>query len=364
MRIKLYKLSILLIFIQFCTSGCTIDEMNKHWAKLFRRKEYTQEKVRNHIHDSELYLQANKRSEALRELEAALKLDPQNVEALNSVGNIHRETGNYLKAAKLYEKACKFGPKEFRPHYNAGLTYYSLAEISKDFETEGKKYIRQAIDKFTHALNLVPNEPGSNCYDVQINLGACHFFISNYAQAEAYFTDANKNNPSDYKAPTNLGILYEKMARDYQDYSYIRKALKKYKQSIELNSNQPNVSVSIADIYIKANKPKRAIGVLSAAIKHAPHSTLVHQRLGACYFKLRKLEKALASFQKSIKYHKENAAAYRGFGLVCMYAYINNKDRTDLYYKAIEAWKLSLRYNPNQKTLIKLLRKFSKKEIQ
>lgn len=341
------KILLLIVTAAFIPAGCDTDTSFKNpWKNLFDSKGRLLKRRDLHIEKGMEAWRIGNKQLALNELEAALKIDDKHVDALTTVGNIYRRDENYEKAREYYEKACKHGPREFSPHYNAGVTYQALAEYAKTLQ-KAQDFLREAVVKFRRSVLLSPES-----YDAHLNLGACYYLLDRPKSALQYFKKAHKLDPEDYKAVTNLGTLYDSLGQNKLAISF-------YKRTLELNIDQPLVSVSLASVLIRMKKYSRAVSTLGQAIKRAPDNSRLHQELGLCYYQMRQLNKSLRAFQDAIRCDPENTAAYRGAGKVCMYQHlITPKDK--LYDYAMEAWKYSLQLDPTQDDLRKAIAKYSK----
>lgn len=93
-----------------------------------------------------IYWQMNKPKEALKILQKALKQDPQNSNALNSVGYILADMDSYLdKALQYCESAVEMKPEN--PAYldSLGWVYFRRGELKT-----AKKYLEEALELAPH----------------------------------------------------------------------------------------------------------------------------------------------------------------------------------------------------------------------
>ena len=58
-----------------------------------------------------------------------MKIDPQNIDALNSKGVAYDYLKEYLKAIDCYDQTLKIEPKNITALNNMGGAYYNLNEI-------------------------------------------------------------------------------------------------------------------------------------------------------------------------------------------------------------------------------------------
>ncbi|TWI71662.1 tetratricopeptide (TPR) repeat protein [Desulfobotulus alkaliphilus] len=89
--------------------------------------------------------QEGRMDEAIEEYEAALRLDPENANVLNSLGVCFGVIQNYERALNAFRRSHAADPKEAMPVYNEGLIH----------EMQGEK--QRAKDCFEKALCLSPD---------------------------------------------------------------------------------------------------------------------------------------------------------------------------------------------------------------
>ncbi len=285
---------------------------------------------------------------ALSELAKAAKLAPNLSVAYSAMGDIHRNRGDYALARVSYEKACQTNPYSFKPQYNLGVVYQSLAAAASKAE-EIAEYFRQAANVYLRAAALAPDD-----FDSHLNLSACYYCLGKYDLAEKYCKAAIALDPRRAEAYSNLGIIYDSQGQDYQ-------AIKAYRDSLELDVHQPKLLMNLGVTYVKQGRLKPALQAFQMAATEDPNSPDAWEQLGTCQYHLKDYDQALQSYQKAIERDASNAAALRGLGVVYMTKYVLDNDKAELREKALAAWHASLELNPNQKDIVELVRKYAAK---
>ena len=99
----------------------------------------------------------NKRSfkEAAKVYEEILQMDPENIDALNSLAGCIKQTmlpGKELfdKIFPMYEKALQQDPEDFETNFNLGILYY---EHTKDLD-KAISYLKFAVTEEKNATAL------------------------------------------------------------------------------------------------------------------------------------------------------------------------------------------------------------------
>jgi tetratricopeptide (TPR) repeat protein len=215
---------------------------------------------------------------AIAELKQALKLDPNNINILNSLGVCYGVSGDTEKALAAFKKVIQIDPNEIMAYYNAGyvyglkhqpadaLKYYQQAEAIDQnvFEVTfqiGKLYLDQADSStaktyFEKALTLQPESWITN-----FHLGECCEVLNMHDEAILYYEAAVKRNPKDACALSALGTLY-------------------------------------AD---KAENPEISTLFCKKAVEMSPENGLFHYRLGKIYVQQKQLSKAVSAFKRAVE---------------------------------------------------------------
>ena len=101
-----------------------------------------------HLEEGLIAYDQNRYDEAMKHLDAALKLDPQNTEALFRKGVIFQKEDQIDEAIRTYRETVRIDPNHFKAHYNlANLYSYEKANNV------------QAIFHYRKFLNLAPTHP-------------------------------------------------------------------------------------------------------------------------------------------------------------------------------------------------------------
>lgn len=292
-------------------------------------------------------LDAGDVQDALEELDRALQVNPNHVPTITAVGDIYRKQGDYDQAVESYKRACYLDPYAFRPHYNLGVTYQAMAAVADGAEAMRSR-LREAIMIYIRALAIDPDS-----FHAKLNLGACYYQMGEYNLAEQSTREALALRPMSSRANNNLGIIYETTNRPDE-------AIAAYKRSIEADSKQPDILLNLGGVYLQQNQLHSALATFKQARRLAPKNSQVALQLGVCYFRRKELDRAVKSFQDAIRLDPYNAEAYRGFGVICMYQFVVDNQRTDLRDKALRAWRYSLKLEPAQEDLQNLLKRYEK----
>ena len=286
---------------------------------------------------------------ALAELLEAIRLDPELSAAHSAIGDIHRKRGSHRLAVGAYQNACRTNPYAFRPHYNLGVTYQALAQAAQAVG-EYTKYLKEAVNIYLRAVIIREDD-----FDANLNLSACYFQLGKYDLAEEYCHAAIKANPKSPQAYSNLGIIY-----DSQNYLY--KAIKAYKDSLEIDTNQPKILLNLGSTYMRQGMCKAAIRAFRLAAGQDPKDPSPPAQMGQCYYRLKQYDKSLTAYEHAISLDPKDASALRGLGTVHITLFVLDKKKSDSRGLGLKAWRESLEIEPEQKDLIKLVKKYTPKD--
>ena len=85
-------------------------------------------------------------TQEIAQLEDVLKRDPNNLQALVSLGNAYFDTNQYNKAIDAYQRALKIDPKNADVRTDMGIMYRSI----KDYDSAVREFRQAAKDNPTH----------------------------------------------------------------------------------------------------------------------------------------------------------------------------------------------------------------------
>lgn len=136
---------------------------------------------------SSIYLQKNDIFTSIRYLEEAIKYDRGNIFLMNRLGLLYIDTGQFLKAEKVYKNILKIHPQFFEGHYNLGITYQFLGRL------------KEAINHLEIAKSISPSH-----YQPYLALGEIYYKNGEFELAKKYFEETLKINPANEIAKNYL----------------------------------------------------------------------------------------------------------------------------------------------------------------
>ncbi|MGL5082434.1 MAG: tetratricopeptide repeat protein [Microcoleaceae cyanobacterium] len=327
-------------------------------------------------------LQAGEAETALKSLNRAIKLDPNNAEAFQQRGNAHYDLGQHNQAIADYTQAIQLNPNSVDAYLNRGLA------------RQDTKDMLGAIADYTQAIQLQPQDA-----DAYYQRGLAHRAQGQYPAAIQDHTEALRIQPQDglnYQARGTARIQAGELQQGMADYTeairldpensaayYDRGrarfhlgdyqgALTDYNRVIDLDPNngeaygnrcstQINLfqhQGAIADCtkaielapnavaynnrcvaYLNSNQPDNAVADCTQAIALAAHDEKAYGNRGLAYSKLEKYDEAVADYARAIELNPNDAEAYSNRAG----AYMELQD----YDQAINDYVQAIRLKPN-----------------
>ncbi len=223
------------------------------------------------------YHQTGNLIEAEKIYKDILAIDDNNFYALNYLGALYCQIGNYDNAINYINKALQIYP-DAHAYYNLGLAY------------QGKKFFDKAISSYKKALNLDPNMA-----DAWVNLGI--IFFKNEMQTDdalKCFKEALRIKPNHTEAYNNLGIILRQKGQ-------LEEATECYQKAIQLNPEYPDVLLNLAIVLQESGKLEEAITYYKKALNYKPGSFEILFNLGTALMEEGKQDEALSIFNEIIK---------------------------------------------------------------
>jgi len=230
--------------------GASLEQKNKDLESLFAKKMA----VKLVPNDSEailnlanIFYKLENYKDAEINLKKVIKLNPNFAIAYCNFGNVLQKTGKFKEAEENYLKAISLNPDLIEAYYNLGK---NLEEMNRPFDAlinykkaiklnpyyaecynniglvlqKLKKY-KQAKNNYQKAIDLKPKNA-----EFLNNQGTVMRLLKEYDQAKAIFKKSIKLKPFFAEAYSNLALTLH-------DLGEIKQAEKSFKKSIDLNNN-------------------------------------------------------------------------------------------------------------------------------
>jgi tetratricopeptide (TPR) repeat protein len=228
------------------------------------------------IRGDELY-QKGDVSGAIQELKTALKLDPENVNVLNSLGVCYGVQGALEKALEMFREATRVDPQEVMALYNAGYVHSMLNQTE------------DALKSYKKA-----EATGEDVFEVIFQLGKLYLDQGDLDAAKIYLEKAARLQPESWIASLHLGECCEALHMTDE-------AVMHYETTIKKNPTDACALSALGLLYDKkAENPEISTLFCEKAVEMSPENGLFQFRLGKVYFRQEKPEKALSAYSKAL----------------------------------------------------------------
>jgi tetratricopeptide (TPR) repeat protein len=259
-----------------------------------------------------IFLAQKKEKEAIAQLEKALSIQPDYLEALNLIVALHVSQKEFKKAIERVEAQTKISSSNpffynilghlyemNREIEKAGDHYKKAIEVNPNFSmfyvSLGDFYTRQnlterAIQEYTTAIQKDPNS-----LSAYMSLGILYDTQKKYDKAKECYQKALKINPRFSPAANNLAYLYAEKDENIDEALNLAGAAK------EWAPDDPNISDTLGWIYYKKNIFGRAIVYLKEANDKVTDNPVMRYHLGMAYYKNGDHEPAKKELRKALE---------------------------------------------------------------
>ncbi|MBD3181634.1 tetratricopeptide repeat protein [Candidatus Poribacteria bacterium] len=254
-------IKLVLVLILFMTfSGCSMFRTTKP-------EPVPMGEVRFYIQQADELLKKGEYNQAVEEYNAALGLDPNNINARRKLAEAHASQGNNDLALEEFGKLT-----EINPNYAHAYNYRGYIYISQE------KW-KEAAKEFEKAVEAEPN----NLYSLN-QLGLSYGMLGRYDQAIETLQKAVALDPE----------MDDPESRDTHNY--------------------------LGRVYRDAGRYEEAIAEFQKTLEHFPKDKDAHNYLGTVYKKMERYEDAIKEFETVLKMDPTNALAAQEYSTLSYYA--------------------------------------------
>lgn len=223
---------------------------------------------------------------AARLFKSLLADDPNNLELLNSLGQLYIKASDDEKALPFYEKIIKLNPVNVDAYNNMGGIYRRL-----------KRY-DESIAILNTALSFNKNNS-----EVKYNLGFTYKLMGKNDEACDCFEYVISENPNDVLAYNHLGSIYA-TKKDYQ------KSISIYKRGLQVDPNHPILQYNLARSYVATNSDLDAFKAFEAALRAKPSWKDAVKEYSALLNKYSRTKESCEVIQKAINLYPTDGHLY------------------------------------------------------
>ena len=294
------------------------------------------------------YLDIGESAKAQGVFEKALTIDPKNIETLIGKARSMWKNGDIVKAKMLLNKLITQAADDPRPLYFQGRVCEDLdqfEEAEKSYKASiqkakgfllarvalarlylKQKKIRASLDQLTKAAKVDPKSA-----IVHTGFGEVYYAQANLRLAEKEFREAIRLDPELASAHMNL-------ANTLRDEKKHQEASKEYEMTAKISPKYPDLPLEQGyNLYLQGQYPK-ALDIFETAIQENPKDDRLYVRAGLAAKATNDVDAAIKYFQSANGLNNMNAEALFQLGLIYQEKKDNDK-ALDMFKKAVEIQK-------------------------
>ena len=222
---------------------------------------------------------------AIEQAQAAIQLNPRNVQAAIISGDAYLQKGDFAKSRKVFEAVAQGLPKEAIGPYRLGLV------------ARAEKNDAKALAYFEDALSRKPTAIEPLAQIVQIKI------------AQGKSNEARERVTKQLEASPNNPLLYNLLGQLWMQAKDTGQAEIAFKKAIELDNSLLSTYMSLGQLYHQAGKTDHAAKEYEAVLAKDPKATQAHMLLGIIHDSQKEYEKAQGHYQESLKINPRFAPA-------------------------------------------------------
>ncbi|MHC4662912.1 MAG: tetratricopeptide repeat protein [Planctomycetota bacterium] len=246
------------------------------------------------VEAAERYLLEDKVSAAEKEIEKALKADPNHAPAHNLSGLISQSKGDNDAAEASFKKALECDAK-----FHIARLYLAELYTATDRLDEAAKELEKLIKE------------NSKFTDAYAALARVHILQENYRKAVDILAKGKKTAGDTAEMEFLLGTAYIGLGPSRFDDSE-----KAFLESIRLKSDYVDSYVALADLYMEDGEYTKAAEKLVEALRHDGEHPEANYLYGRLSILRKQYARAMVALKKALEADPDNMDAHREIGLL------------------------------------------------
>jgi cytochrome c-type biogenesis protein CcmH/NrfG len=208
-------------------------------------------------------------------------------------------SGNYKIAEPILQQMVLQGSRNPEIFQMLATIFYDKGQFNK------------AIKTFRRALEINPTYT-----DASVGLSIILNDLGRYDEGKKVFEEARnlldqKSGASDPYLNEKLATKHEELADMYFQYGRYNEALEQLLKSQQLSSRRAEISMRIADCFVKLSDTTKAIRTLQIVLKEYPHFNPARMKLGNVYYNNQNLAEATDQWENVLARDPHHVEAKR-----------------------------------------------------
>jgi tetratricopeptide (TPR) repeat protein len=251
-------------------------------------------------------------NQAIDNYRQALKADPGSTIIASELSDLYIQAGRLREAVSDSEAALRENPNDVNARRILGRIYMRLVGDTRQGRID-QTMVKKAIEQYQKIAELVPTD-----IEAWLILGRLHKVAQNSVESEAAFKRALEIDPENEDALTGLAMVYSdlgdgrrasellakvvekspnlrtltSLAAAYEQMREYALAAETLRRASELAPENGEIKRAMAQNYLLADQIEEALGIYEQLVKEDPRDAQSHLRLSQIYRQQRKFDKA------------------------------------------------------------------------
>jgi protein O-mannosyl-transferase len=260
-------------------------------------------------------LEKGRTSEAIRQLQEAVRLKPDDAGLHNCLGAALGQQGQSEGAIRQFQEAVRLKPDNSEAHNNLG------AALDKKGQSD------EAIRQYQEALRLKPDYA-----EAHNNLGDALGRIGQSDEAISQYQAALRLKPEYAHAHYNLGLALDQKGQSDE-------AIRQFQEALRLEPDHAEAHNTLGLALDRKGQSDEAIRHYQSALRLKPDYADAHNNLGAALDDQGRSDEAIRHYQAALRLKPGHAEAHNNLGIA-----LGRKGQTD---QAIRQFQEALRLKPD-----------------
>lgn len=222
----------------------------------------------------------------------ALKLEPENVRALQGASAVQIRNGNWAQAEDMLRRAVQRAPEEGAIFFNLGIVLEQLGRID------------EALESFRAAVEREPSSAQAN-----LRLGMLLGRTGKLDEAERALRSAALHDPKSFD-------IWLAVAAVEQQRGNLSSAETALARAAALDGERPALYASRAVLESKRGNIDEAIRLAEEGVRRAPDDAQLHGTLGWALLQRRDLARAREELERAIALNQKDPFALNNLGVL------------------------------------------------
>ncbi|MCZ7400350.1 MAG: tetratricopeptide repeat protein [Candidatus Methanoperedens sp.] len=194
----------------------------------------------------------------------------------NNLGLAYDRIGKYEEAIKELNEALRLNPDYIEVHNNLGVTYDRMGMPE------------EAVNELKEALKLNPDYTEAHC-----NLGNIYARSGRYEEAAGELQEALRINPELAIAHNNLGNIYALQRRN-------EGAIQEFKEALRINPDYAPAHNNLGNAYAETGRHEDALREFQEALRLDPEFPEAYLGMGLVYYAQNSFERAAQAMIRAV----------------------------------------------------------------